>query len=95
MMLTAQSRIQYWGTITLDDEHPESIKFMLEFLYLYSDCLEMPWVDDTEFEKDPNIYDKIPSEFGRLASVLAVAVRYGVVGLVKAVEERLRERLPP
>jgi hypothetical protein len=55
----------------------------------------MPWIDETEFEKDPNIYDKIPSECGRLTSILAVAVRYGVVGLVKLVEERLRERLLP
>jgi hypothetical protein len=66
---------------------------MLEFLYLYSHCLEMPWIDEREFEKDPNIYDRIPSELGRLTSVLAVAVRHAIAGLVKAVEERLRERL--
>jgi hypothetical protein len=82
-------------SIVLPDRNPDAIDVLLEYLYTLSDRLEPEWVDELDFEKTVDIYDKLPSECEHLIAVLVSAARYGISDLAELARERLHDRLNP
>lgn len=83
-------------SVTLDNRDPDALDVMLNFVYtLEASSLKLGWVDEVDFQKTMDIYDKIPSECEHLASVMALAVEYDIRDLADLAKERLSERLFP
>jgi hypothetical protein len=37
------------GSVRPDDENPEAVDVMLTYLYTFSDCLKVNWIDEVDF----------------------------------------------
>jgi hypothetical protein len=82
-------------SIVLPDKDPDAIDVLLVYLYTLSDCLLPEWIDELDFAKTPDIFDKLPSECELLISVIVSAARYGIMDLAQVAKQRLHERISP
>lgn len=77
----------------MKDEDPDVVDLMLVYLYTYSDCLGLEWVDEIDFDRHPEICEEMPAQFKYLTSILSTASKYEVHGLVKLVGQKMKVRL--
>jgi hypothetical protein len=78
----------------LEDDDPEAVQVMLEYLYTLSDSLRVPYVPLNTFTLDEAVeLERFPSDCRHLASVMIAADKYCLPDLTKLAEGKLKERI--